>query len=254
MKVGIVGSSYSVGMHHNPDGGDPLALPFEKWLYEHTDGIEFFNSACAGKGSELYLNKLVYLKQKHDIDAMLIEFAWHRSSLNFRVMQDSYAQIQTETDLSVIEDDVYRDSASAWEYLRSITQPMNEPTFAVGNDFETWKEVQWNITAIENSQQFWGLLDTFQVINLCKMLNVKPILWSFFANLDGFPSFKNLKSNTEWIQFNEYGSATDYYTNKYSKEAILCDHTHFNDATNNEMIKDFIAPKLTTIKEQLCLT
>ena len=66
MKVGIVGSSYSVGMHYNPDGEDPLALPFEKWLYEHTDGIEFFNSACAGKGSELYLNKLVYLKEKHE--------------------------------------------------------------------------------------------------------------------------------------------------------------------------------------------
>ena len=67
MKVGIVGSSYSVGCHHNYETGENnLALPFETWLEKYTEGMQFFNSACAGKGTELYLNKVVYLKDQHD--------------------------------------------------------------------------------------------------------------------------------------------------------------------------------------------
>ena len=63
-RVGIIGSSYSVGAHHNfATGKNDLAAPFESWLYKYTNGIEFFNSACSSKGTELYLNKIVYLKK-----------------------------------------------------------------------------------------------------------------------------------------------------------------------------------------------
>ena len=44
-------------------------------------------------------------------------------------------------------------------------------------------------------------------------------------------------------------NAHDYYVEKYGEEKILCDETHFNDCTNEEMIKDFFTPELTKLKK-----
>ena len=69
MKLGIVGSSYSVGSHKDSDTNVVLAKPFESWFGD----IDLINSACASKGTELYLNKVLYLKKQHNIDTLLME-------------------------------------------------------------------------------------------------------------------------------------------------------------------------------------
>ena len=89
-----------------------LALPFETWLKKYVPDIKFYNSASSGKGSELYLNKIVYLKDRFDIDILLMELVNNRSMLN--VKSQKY-------DLNNISDDIYENSSSIWDYMRNNT-------------------------------------------------------------------------------------------------------------------------------------
>jgi hypothetical protein len=246
MKIGIVGSSYSVGSHHNVEtGANDLALPFEMWLEKHTTGMEFFNAACSGKGTELYLNKVVYLKDKFDIDCLLIEIVNNRSMLNFKCMPKKYKSIIKETDIAHLEDDVYKNSGSAYSYLRALIQDMDESTFTANKkSFDTWKEVQWNIAATDNAMEFWGMLDIYQTIKLCKMLGIKCVLWAKSWEFSQLPIFKSMLQGESYVDFPGFPNAHQYYVNKYDEESIRCDHYHFNDSTNEEMVRDFIAPIL----------
>lgn len=227
-KIGILGSSFSVGSHHNPETGENnLAQPFETWLKKYTSDTKFYNSACSGKGTELYLNKIVYLKKKYNIDTILMELVNNRSMLNVKTQ---------EYDLDSITDELYEDSASIWEYLRGITQPIDYSKFAGKKDFKTWQKVHEHIAYNENAFEYWGVLDCKQAIQLCGMLNIEVITWQKSFDF------------REWIKpdvlFENHPNAHSYYVSKYDEESILCDDVHFNDATNEEMVRNFIAPKL----------
>jgi len=229
-RVGIIGSSFSVGSHHNPKTGENnLALPFETWLYKYTSDIEFYNSACSGKGTELYLNKIVYLKKHYNIDAVLLELVNNRSMLNVKTQ---------EYDLEIISDDIYRDSSSIWNYVRGVTQDIDYKKFAWAKQFVTWKEVQEQIAYNFNAFEFWGILDCKQTIELCDMLGIKVITWQ--------KSFDFREHIPHDVDFG-VANAHDYYTNKYDEKSIMCDHVHFNDKINDEMIRDFIAPKISEV-------
>lgn len=249
-KVGILGSSYSVGSHHNKETGEnDLALPFETWLEKYTTKMQFFNSACAGKGTELYLNKIVYLKEKHNVDVILMELVNNRSMLNFKCLPDAYNKIQRTSDMADIEEDVYKSSASSWEYWRAIIQDMQEHTFAPSvKAFEIWKDVQWNIASTHHAMEFWGMLDIYQAIRLCKMLDIEVITWQKSWNFNSLPGFDSMIQKSIHVDFNGL-NAHQYYANKYNDpDKIFCDGDHFNDVINEEMVKDFIAPKLEKAK------
>jgi hypothetical protein len=250
MKVGIVGSSYSVGCHHNPETKENnLALPFETWLDMHTEGMDFFNSACAGKGTELYLNKVVYMKDRYDIDCLLIEAVNNRSMLNFKCLPENYKRVFTESDFSNFEGEVYNNSDSIWTYIRALIQDMQEHTFSPSkNKFECWKETQWNIASTEGAMEFWGMLDIYQTIKLCKMLNIKCVLWEKSWEFTKLPGFKNMLQGSKFVEFPKQPNAHKYYVAKYGLDNILCDHDHFKDEINDEMVRDFIGPSLMEVK------
>ncbi len=248
-KVGIVGSSYSVGNHHNKETGENnLALPFETWLEKYTTNMMFVNSACSSKGTELYLNKIVYLKEKHNIDVLLMELVNNRSELNFKCLTEPYLKIKHVTDMSIIEDDVYRNSASAYEFMRALTQDMEEEWFSkTRKTFQHWKETQEQMAANHMSPEFWGMLDVYQAIKLCKLLDIKVVTWHKSWDFYNYPGFKSMLQKSLYIDF-DGTNAHDYYTKKYPDKDITCDGNHFNDETNEEMIRDFIAPNLERIK------
>lgn len=228
MNIGIVGSSFSVGCHHNPKTGENnLAAPFESWLVKYLPEYSYYNSACSGKGTELYLDKIVYLKEKHDVDFILMELVNNRSMLNVK---------SQDYDLTNVSSDVYKDSASIWEHVRGITQPINYDTFGSKREFDIWKRVQEQIAYNENAFEFWGILDCQQAIKLCKMLNIGVITWQ--------KSFDFREHIDTDVKFDEYPNAHEYYISRYSEEEILCDHVHFNDTINEEMIRDFIVPAI----------
>tara|TARA_B100000902_G_C27134829_1_gene825501 strand:- start:169 stop:927 length:759 start_codon:yes stop_codon:yes gene_type:complete len=250
MRVGIVGSSYSVGRHHNfKTGTSDLALPFETWLDKHTDGMQFFNAACAGKGTELYLNKVVYLKDQYDIDILLIEIVNNRSMVYVKCLPENYKSIISEIYMSQLEKDVYRSSRSSYSYWRALIQDMEEVTFSPNKKkFEIWKEIQWNIAATDYAMEFWGMLDIYQTIKLCNMLGIKCVLWEKSWDFIELPSFRNMLQGSKFVEFPGHNNAHKYYVGKYGLENILCDHDHFNDKVNDEMVRDFIGPALMEVK------
>ena len=228
MNIGILGSSFSVGCHHNSETGENnLAAPFESWLVKYLPEYSYHNSACSGKGTELYLDKIVYLKEKHDVDFILMELVNNRSMLNVK---------SQDYDLTNVSSDVYKDSASIWEHVRGITQPINYDTFGSKREFDIWKRVQEQIAYNENAFEFWGILDCQQTIKLCKMLNIGVITWQ--------KSFDFREHVDTDVKFDKYPNAHEYYISRYSEEEILCDHVHFNDSINEEMIRDFILPAI----------
>lgn len=227
MNIGILGSSFSVGCHHNPDTNqNDLALPFEHWLEKYLPEHNFYNSACSGKGTELYLNKIVYLKKYYNIDAVLLELVNNRSMLNVKTQ---------EYDLEIINDELYRDSSSIWDYVRAITQPIDFKKFCTAKEFVTWKDVQEQIAYSFNAFEFWGILDCKQTIELCNMLDIKVITWQ--------KSFDFREHIPHDVDFG-VANAHEYYVNKYDSKSILCDQVHFRDEINDEMVKDFIAPAI----------
>lgn len=236
-RVGILGSSFSVGCHHNPlTGENNLALPFETWLYKHTKNIEFYNSACSGKGSELYLNKIVYLKKKYNVDAILLELINNRSMLNVK------SQLY---DLNTINDEIYEKSSSIWDYVRGITQPIDYKNWCNEKDFKTWKTVQEQIAYDNLAFEFWGILDCKQAIELCDMLDIKVITWQ--------KSFNFREHIPHDVDFG-FTNAHEYYVNKYDEKYILCDAVHFKDEINDEMVRDFISPKIIEVLDKQYLT
>lgn len=240
-RLGILGSSFSVGSHHNKvTGNNDLAMPFESWIKKHTSGIQVYNSACSGKGTELYLNKIIYLKEQYNINTILIEMVNNRSMLN----------VKTETgainfdSLKFNEEDVYECNLSIWQYIRGITQPTEIQKIISKSDYENWGNVQEHIAYTKELFEFWGLLDIYQAIKLCKMLDIDVITWQKSFKYCNYPCFDELIDGVTHIPFGSHPNAHSYYVDKYDDKRILCDHVHFNDATNEEMIRDFIAPAL----------
>ena len=71
--------------------------------------------------------------------------------------------------MSDIEEDVYKSSASSWEYWRALIQDMQEHTFAPSvKAFEMWKDVQWNIASTHHAMEFWGMLDIIKQSNYAR--------------------------------------------------------------------------------------
>lgn len=245
MKLGIVGSSFSVGNHTNPiTGKNDLALPFETWIKKYSN-IEVINAACASKGTELYLNKVLYLKKQHSIDTLLMEVINNRSMLNFKTQIESYKVIWKENDIDNIIDNVFKDSRSMFEYQRYIHQDIDYNNFGTKQEYRHWKRFQESIAANCTMNEFWALIDMKQTVDLCELLGIKVVAWAKSWHMEQLPPFKSVIGDQIYVKFGNFMNAHDYYQNKYSNENILCDESHFTDTINEEMIKDFILPCLT---------
>jgi hypothetical protein len=241
MKLGIVGSSYSVGSHVNHDTGThDLVLPFENWF----KGIDVVNAACAGKGTELYLGKVMYLKKEHGIDTLLMESINNRSMLNVNTQLDAYKVIQKNDNIHDIINEVFKDSASIYPYKRYIHQEIDFQQFGSESEFNVWKEFQKNIASDSTMNEFWGLIDMAQTIDLCKLLDIKVVTWANRWHMEQLPSFKSVIQDQTYVKFGNELNAYDYYSKKYDPVSIRCDTAHFTDAINEEMVNDFIMPAL----------
>lgn len=256
MRLGIVGSSYSTGRHHNPNSpyhwtapeGDShyLAQPFEKWF--EGNGIDIFNSAMPGKGTEHYVNNVIYLKKTHDIDTLLLEVVNNRSELNVKVRTNKYNKIYEATEINDVVQSVYHSGAGMYQHEAHLNTSFLEPLqFGTEKDQKCWKQYQLSIAASIPMNEFWSLVDIKQTIDLCKMLGIRVVAWNNRWNMQHLPVWDSVIKDIEYISFPNKQDAYNYYKNKYSDAKILCDVCHFNDATNKEMVDDFILPALLNI-------
>lgn len=241
MKIGIVGSSFSVGNHYNyVTQTNDLALPFETWFGD----LDIVNAACASKGTELYLNKVVYLKKVHNIDTLLLEVINNRSMINFKTQLDEYKQIWTTNNIDDIINDVYKNSKSMYKYQRYLHQEINYQKFGTDKEYKRWKKFQEQIYADTTANEFWALCDIKQTIDLCNILNIKVVAWAHHWSMENIPVFSSVIKDAFYVKFPGFPNALEYYSNLFGKNNILCDHYHFNDMTNKHMIENFLKPAL----------
>lgn len=241
MKLGIIGSSFSHGKHVDLTKKIPTK-PFEHWF----ENIDVVNSACDARGTEFYLNKVLYLKQNHNIDTLLLEVINNRSMLNFKTQSKNYEIINKELDVNNILEDVYKDNDGMVKYQDYITaENFDYLNFGTRKEFKIWKKFQTSIAADISMNEFWALCDIKQTIDLCKILNIQVVAWAHFWPMEHIPIFNSVIKDATYIKFPEAQCAFQYYKNKYGEHNIKCDHIHFNDKTNKEMVTDFILPALS---------
>ena len=67
--------------------------------------------------------------------------------------------------------------------------------------------------------------------------------------VNSLPGFESMLQKAILVDFDGL-NAHQYYSNKYNDpDKIFCDGDHFNDCVNEEMVRDFITPKLEKAKK-----
>jgi hypothetical protein len=243
MKLGIVGSSHSVGMDTDLTAKikKTRTMPFEHWF----KNIDVVNSACDARGTELYLSKVLYLKQNHNIDTLLLEVINNRSMFNVKTKSNNYKIIYNKLDINNVLADVYKNHNGMSKYQDHINvAKFNYAEFGTKKEFNAWNRFQTSIAADCTMNEFWAMCDIKQTINLCKILNIRVVAWTHYWSMEHIPIFNSVIQDATYIKFPEAGCAFKYYKNKYGEHNIKCDHVHFNNKTNEEMVNDFILPAL----------
>jgi len=232
INVGIIGSSFSEGDQNNPIEGNPNSKFLTDIFKEYNTNkeINFYSLAKGGAGTEEYLGDIIYLKQKCNIKILLIEIIENRSGCN---------SLKTELknlDLSSVVDKK--------EFIRFYQKNYRRIYKHLGT-----KTVIDNTGWIKKEIAFITLHDIVQTLNLCDLLDIKPIVWcyrlleddnSFFSKY-----FHKLKLPLE--KFDNFETVSKRFFKKYKgkKELYILDKgDHLNDNANIELVKDFLLPKI----------
>jgi hypothetical protein len=264
MKVGIIGSSHSTGAHKLSDG--TLTPTFLSWCEKHkTQPMEFYSCANGGKGSEMFLNGIVHLKDTHDVDIMLIEIIHNRRNINADIAE------MYDTNLPGVrraESDMFRErlkqftnikelSKNTFPYLKlfsykAFVHEELENFEILGSTYKkeenNWKQVQLAIAANKDMTDFWTILDVYQSLKLCKMLGIKTVLWQNSVPLEMyFEHFAELKLLSDiFVTMDEYECSRHYFRSKYGPD-INCDIAHLKPEYESELIKNFLMPAINKL-------
>lgn len=264
MRVGIIGSSHSTGAHKLED--DTLTPTFLSWCEKHkTKPIEFYSCANGGKGSEMFLNGIVHLKDTHDVDVMLIEIIYNRRNINADIGLDTnssinnYRHAQTSIFKNTLNnfDQIRNISLNTFPYLKlfsykSFVHEELENFEVLGSTYKkeeaSWKKVQLSIAANEDMTDFWTILDVYQSLKLCKMLGIKTVLWQNSVPLDRYPvHLTELKQHCDiFVTMDEYECSRHYFRSIYGKD-INCDIAHLKPEYESEIIKKFLMPAIENL-------
>lgn len=264
MNVGIIGSSHSTGAHQLSDGS--LTPTFLSWCERYkSDSTHFYSCANGGKGSEMFLNSIVHLKEAHDVDVMLIEIIHNRSNINADLGLDPVGKRVNDSQLyreALTEFPSIRDiSADTFPYLKLfrykgfISEELEEFSI-IGNTYKkaetNWKTMQMAIGSHWNMVDFWTALDLYQSLKLCRMLGIKTVLWQnsfiFARNKKQHQELKTLAD--QFIEPDGFQCSRHYFKNLHGPD-INCDSAHIKPEYEGELIEKFLMPaidKLTTNK------
>lgn len=233
-KIGIVGSSYSMGsqLYNNPYYEEETLnklrtkalLPiFQKISYEEYDnGEEFFSMAKSGQGTEQYLSHIIFLKKKYSINILLLEIVENREDRLLKHEDNFYKKCMKLKSADVLFDTIYEYDIN---YEGSYTSDTGLLPLKRYNFF-SWKDI---ITSIE----------------LCKLLNIKLILWCYNSIFDLGEYHKKFLTNCNIIYFGKQFYAKEYFIRKHrAHDKIFCDRDHLSDEQNEELVRDFLLPAI----------
>lgn len=261
MKVGIIGSSHSTGAHKIADG--TLTPTFLSWCEQHkTKPMEFYSCANGGKGSEMFLNGIVHLKDTHDVDIMLIEIIHNRRNINADIAEyynESFPGFRSANSSLFKEHlkefkGIAELSKNTFPYLKlyrykSFIHEELDFFEILGSTYKkeenNWKQAQLAIAANNDMVDFWTILDVYQSLKLCKMLGIKTVLWQNSIPLERYTEqYNELKTLCDvFVTMGEYECSRHYFRSKYGPD-ISCDAAHLKPEYESELINEFLMPAI----------
>ena len=232
-NVGIVGSSYSEMMTvldiYDKDRKKTKSMI--TWLQEinKNKDLLFFSRAKGGLGSEQFLSDVIFLKQKYNISILLIELIENRAYCNIEKPDDAiYKSVLNKSAKKDIFIDLYKENIQAF-----------------------YKHTGAKLYSLGAENLLLTAHDIIQTLNLCKLLNITPIVWSFRQPETTIKYFNDMDViDIKWGGKWDIGMGItfyEYFFNKHKgKEELftVSDRTHLDDSANKELIKDFLLPKI----------
>ena len=255
INIGIVGSSFSTGRNQ-------LNYRFEDIFHSLTSDFVFHNLACGGKGSEKYLQSVVRLKEKHDIDCLLMELCYNRASINVPLSQN-FNLDDSLYDLNWVIDSYYaRHGFERWAshlqhddgvfplwperpFIRDMTWEEQSKKLNIVSgikDVQKWQKVQLEIASNYKMRQTLAVIDYQSVVSLCRQLGIQLVSWSHNPDTNfSVKCFHDLLPDLNRVKFGDYDSARDHYQHTHGGQ-LLCDGCHFTKSIDELLVKEFLMP------------
>jgi hypothetical protein len=176
MKLGIVGSSFSTGGHYdvNKMRRNPS---FTDLIKQQLKIDTVYNAAQSGMGMERYLSSIVYLKKNYDIDHLLVEIINDRTPLYTHISEE-YPDVHNEEAIYGVDNagsyTTFFNNHKAiarWLHRRPDLRKFFRKQANVL--FELSTEIALDV----NRQGFYRHIALSQVIDLCKLLDIKVTAW-----------------------------------------------------------------------------
>lgn len=240
-RIGIIGSSFSEGNQPytpRPIKGDKNTLRFEVHLKNHMPGHDFFNLSHSGQGSERFLENTVLLKDKYNIDILLVENIEDRSQNKLHCNLDEQWNILRDIEKNPQLRKSYAEELTAGNYKNIWTSVFNnylDPKNTLLKDVplkkvKNWIDVQSYIYYKDIMLKLLGMKHVENTITLCDLLGIKPVHWSqrheaCFLNDNGL-------GVREYIAQNWKGSWSKYTS----------DGTHCNDEAVDRLCVEYYKP------------
>ena len=268
INIGILGSSFSFGSDIISADWDkekagtqtkPLVFWFSKY---QTQDFDFINLANPGHGSEHYLENIIYLKQKFNVEKILIESYLDQRNAKIFLSVDNIQRMFFDTGvkykyLSIKEniDEIEKRytnknsmSATPWPNNPELENKLYR--YADSKEDEiSWATVQQRISDDYIINGFLGIMNIYKSIQLCNLLNIKPYLWMPTGPGPG-PGEIVTRLMNETCMFAQYlndlvkqhKGMIPYFESKYDRNNVHCDNAHLNDQYQEILVRDYLIP------------
>jgi hypothetical protein len=205
---------------------------------------------------------VVRLKEKHDIDCLLMELCYNRASINVP-LSENFTLDDSEYDLNWITESYYAPQGfQSWEvhlqhddgvfplwqerpFIRDMTWEEQSKKLNIVSgirDVQKWQKFQLEIASNYKMRQTLSVIDYQSVVSLCRQLDIKLVSWSHNSNTEfTVKCFRDLLPDLNRVQFGDHDNAQDYYMNIHHGE-ILCDGCHFTMQIDEQMVRDHLFP------------
>jgi len=230
INIGIVGSSYSYGRNViRGDHPDIFLIDIFK-EYNKNEEFDFYSLAKWGIGTETYLSNVIFLKQQYNIKILFIELIENRelASIKLTVPEGISSTLKRLSNKN--------------KFIQ-LYKSRDNGIRHIGYNHSNTPNVE--ATVFNDEIVFLTIHDIIQTLNLCELLNIKPILWSLNVVGDIIRLACNLKLHIN--RFDNFYTVFERFFKKYNgnEELFTQDGYHLNYNANIELVKDFLLPKIT---------
>ena len=183
-NIGIIGTSFSTG-------GDSYTKEYSKMVHRKTKNFvdifnendvsnQYYSSSNPGHSTEDYVDSIIFLKRKYNIDKILIEVYRNENLRHIPFQTERIIEVLKITDIEIIEK-IYSRKSVFNSFIHSespLEAQKHLYQYALSEKQEkAWIDVHTRIHSDDSLKIFTTLMDLYKTITLCNMLNIVPYLW-----------------------------------------------------------------------------